>query len=236
MLKDVLLFVSEFLSSIWQHLTTKYFSVPFQVQCLVYTKQRTRSVPGEATPHHHAKRLVSGRRFFALRKVFNIIQLKHISCTTCLLAQWIQEPGFHLQSDHPPTITWERFLAYNQNIASTFTVPQTMTGICSACANGIVAADRVVKCQGWCNSEFHFSCSRLFEELYTTIESCAQLSWACKACVKFHKDPRTAVLGSSTPYTHTSVDLSSSIADLKAGLRSELPSTPQLLRLSCWKF
>ncbi|XP_040156965.1 uncharacterized protein LOC120896698 isoform X2 [Anopheles arabiensis] len=98
-----------------------------------------------------------------------------------------------------------------------------MAGICGACANDIVPADRIVKCQGWCNAEFHFTCSGLSEELSAIIESCAQLFWACKACVKFHRDPRSAVLRSSTPYTHTTVDLSSSIADLKASLHSELP-------------
>ena len=131
------------------------------------------------------------------------------------LTIWI----IHLQSPanvFQPTIITS-LQHHNQSL-----IHNAMAGSYSACANNILAADRIVKCQGCCNSEFHFSCSELSEELSATIESCAQLFWASKACVKFHKDPRTAVLRSSTLYTHTSVDLLSSIADLKVRLRNEL--------------
>ena len=48
-------------------------------------------------------------------------------------------------------------------------IHNAMAGICSACANDIVAADRIVKCQSWWNSEIHFSCSGLSEELSRNI-------------------------------------------------------------------
>ena len=71
MLKDVMLFVANFLSSVWQHLTTKYFSVPFRIQCPDDTDQRTRTVPGEATPHHY----VAGSVTKGFYRVFRMIRL-----------------------------------------------------------------------------------------------------------------------------------------------------------------
>ena len=87
MLKDVMLFVSDFFSGVWQHLTTKYFSIPFRVQCPVDTKQRTRAVPGEATPHHYVAASVTKGfyRFFRMIRligkapdVFNAIRIIQI--------------------------------------------------------------------------------------------------------------------------------------------------------------
>ena len=96
-----MLFVAEFLSSVWQHLTTKYFSVPFRVQCPDDTEQRTRAVPGEATPHHYEAASVTK----GLYRVFRMIRLIGKVPDVFYAVQTIQIDSGLIRKDyfHPPS-------------------------------------------------------------------------------------------------------------------------------------